>query len=230
MKKIQFLILFALTTISVSAQYEKASIHSKGGQTYTLGATVHMMGDGKGSPIGFYFSGGNDNTDRHLFHWYEIVAIPAFKYTYQTSYYDINSGQNLPATVSGKSKFHLLYNYNVGYHLLNRNGKIEQKLQPYVFLGIGAVVFGRADEPEVPNYDDYKKKVTTQGLSLGARGGLGVVYNITDRIGIKSDMGYNYQHNWEGDGYANTEMYNMYTSHFFIYAGFRFRFLENRQQ
>jgi hypothetical protein len=47
-----------LATTTVSAQYKKASFFTKGGRTYTLGATFHAMGDGKGTPIGFFYSGG----------------------------------------------------------------------------------------------------------------------------------------------------------------------------
>ena len=52
------------------------------------------------------------------------------------------------------------------------------------------------------------------------------MYNITDRIGVKTDLGYNFQYNFEADGY-NTEMYNMFTNHILISAGVRFRFLED---
>jgi len=227
MKKIHILYLMMLASVIASAQYKKASFLTKSGRTYSLGTTVHVMGDGKGAPIGFYFSGGRDNTESHFFTWYEFVGIPPFKYSFQTTAYNYSTQAEEPVTVSGKSKFHLIYNYNVGYHILNRDGGSEQKLQPYVFLGINAVLLGRANQPEVYNqYTDLKRNVTTEGLSFGARGGVGAVYNITDRIGVKTDLGYNFQYNFESDGY-NTEMYNMFTNHILITAGVRFRFLED---
>jgi hypothetical protein len=75
-------------------------------------------------------------------------------------------------------------------------------LQPYVFLGINAVLLGRANQPEGYNqYTDLKRNVTTEGLSFGARWGIGAVYNITDRIGVKTDLGYNFQYNYKADRY-----------------------------
>ncbi len=228
MKKIQFLLaIMIMANITVSAQYKKASFLSKAGRTYALGVTAHNLGDGKGSPLGYSFSSGSDNTAKHFFHWYEIVAIPPFKYSYETTYHDGNTDQDVPATVSGKSKFHLIYDYNMGYHLLNRKRDKEPTLQPYLFLGFNIVVFGKADEPEIPNYYDYKKKVSTSGLSFGARGGLGLVFRITDRIGIKTDLGYDYQYNWSADDYYDSEMYHMFTNHAFVNAGLRFRFLQD---
>lgn len=99
--------------------------------------------------------------------------------------------------MSGKSKFHLIYNYSVGYHLLNRDGGSEQTLQPYVFLGFNAVLIGWANQPEVYNhYSELKRNVTSEGLSFGARGGDGAVYNITDPLGVMTDLGYNFQYNY----------------------------------
>lgn len=68
------------------------------------------------------------------------------------------------------------------------------------------MLLGRANQPEVYNqYTELKKNVITEGLSFGARGGVGAVYNISDRIGVKTDLGDNFQYNYEADGY-NTEM------------------------
>lgn len=94
------------------------------------------------------------------------------------------------------------------------------------FLGINAVLLCRATQPEVYNqYSELKKNVTTEGISFGARGAAGAVYNITDRIGVKTDLGYTFQSNYEADGYY-TEMYNMFTNRILITAGVRFRFLK----
>ena len=229
MKKIQFLLCLLLASGSLFAQYKKASFFTKSGRTYSVGAVAHMMGDGKGTPIGYYFSGGSDNTEKRFFGWYDFVAIPAYKYSYTTTAPNYVTGQDEPLTVSGKSKFHLIYDYNVGFHLLDRSQK-EQPVQPYVFLGINAVLWGKANTPDVSSDYDYyyaKKKVTTEGLSFGARGGLGVVYNFTDRIGIKVDGGWNWQYNFSSDVNDGEEQYDMYTTHVFVSGGLRFRFLED---
>ena len=58
MKKIHVLYLLMLVSVIPSAQYKKASFLTNCGRPYSLGTAVHVMGDGKGSPIGFYFSAG----------------------------------------------------------------------------------------------------------------------------------------------------------------------------
>lgn len=45
MKKIHILYLLMLASVIASAQYKKASFLNKSGRTYSLGTTVHVMGD-----------------------------------------------------------------------------------------------------------------------------------------------------------------------------------------
>ena len=137
MKQLLFVLFLIFATTVVSAQYKKASFFTKGGRTYTLGATFHSMGDGKGTPVGFFYSGGKDNTDKRLFRWYELEFLPAYKYSYQTmAYPHYNStGSKESITVSGKSQFQFLYNFNLGFHLLDRS-EGEKKVNPFVFAGV----------------------------------------------------------------------------------------------
>lgn len=228
MKKTQTLLLLLLATVMVQAQYKKASFFSKGGRTYALGTTAHVMGDGKGTPVGFYFSWGRDKTESHFFRWSELVAIPPYKYKYTTmasSY--TNPGNKIPVTFSGKSDFHLVYNFNVGYHLLDRSEE-EKKIQPFVFLGFNVVLLSGETYPDISSdYYDWEKDVNSNVFSFGFRGGIGAIYNFTDKIGLKADLGYNHQINFDAtDNGTEASSYYIFTKHPLLSVGVRFRFLE----
>ena len=230
MKKIQILFMLLSFAVIANAQYKKASFFTKGGRTYTLGATTHIMGDGKGAPIGFFFSGGKDNTEKRLFRWYEFVVLPAFTYSYQTM--GINntnySGPKEPVTVSGKTKMHIIYNFNVGYHLLDRS-EGEKKLTPYVFAGLNLVVFGGSNyAPAYDTHSELDKNVSLEAFSAGIRAGAGTLLNFTDKLALKLDVGYNIQFNKNRDGYNNgTQVYYAFTNHILVSSGIRFRFIED---
>lgn len=228
MKKLSMMLVLALAVSAASAQYKKASFFTKGGRTYAVGATTHIMGDGKGSPIGYYFSGGVDRTDSRFMLWYELTAIPSYKYSYLTTAFNSDTQQEEAIKISGKSRFHLLYNYNVGFHLLDRSEQ-EKKIQPFVVLGINVVALGKAEEPEVDyKYSEIKKRVSTSGFGIGLRGGTGAIYAITENIGIKVYGGYNWQYNWNGsETYGTNDYYHMFTSNAFASAGVQFRISED---
>ena len=222
MKPLSFVLLLILATTTVSAQYKKASFFTKGGRTYTLGATFHAMGDGKGIPIGFFYSGGKDNTDKRLFRWYELEFLPAYKYSYQTMAMGSNSGSKEEVTVTGKSRFQFLYNFNLGYHLLNRS-EGEKKINPYVFAGVDVLIFGGAKYSEAYNdHYDFEKNVSEETFGVGFRGGVGALLNFNEKIALKTDLGYNVQYNMDLSDYT-TPMYYAFTNHMFLSTGIRFR-------
>jgi hypothetical protein len=228
MKQLTFVLFLILATTAGFAQYKKASFFTKGGRTYTLGATFHSMGDGKGIPIGFFYSGGKDNTAKHLFRWYELEFLPAYKYSYQTMAYNSNSGSKEPVTVSGKSQFQFLYNFNLGYHLLNRS-EGEKRVNPYVFAGVDVLIFGGANYSEA-YYDhyDFEKNLSEQTFGVGFRGGVGTLLNFNEKIALKTDLGYNVQYNLDISDYEyTTPMYYAFANHVFLSTGIRFRFSQD---
>ncbi len=226
MKKIQTLALILLATMVAQAQYKKASFFSKGGRTYELGTTAHVMSDGKGAPLGFYFSWGRDKTESHFFRWTEIVVLPPYKYQFQTLASTLdNPGNKESISVSGKSSTHVVYNFNVGYHLLDRS-EDEKKILPFVFLGFNVVLAGNIKEENYSSgYYDLEKEGAGDGFSLGVRGGAGVLFNLTEKAAIKLAAGYNYQFNFGVDNYS-TSTYDIFTSHPLVSLGIRFRLLE----
>lgn len=226
MKKIQILALILLTTFMVHAQYKKASFFSKGGRTYEFGTTAHLMGDGKAAPLGFYFGWGRDKTESHFFRWTELVVLPPYKYRYQTmASNSSNGGAKESVWVSGKSSTHMVYNFNVGYHLLDRS-EDEKKILPFVFLGFNVVLAGSIKEQNYTSgYYDLEKETAGSEFSLGVRGGAGVLFNLTEKTAIKLAAGYNHQFNFDVDNYG-TSTYDIFTSHPLVSLGIRFRLLE----
>jgi len=211
-----FLFLLCLCT-GLSAQYKKASFFEKTGRTYGISTKLYAFGDGKGSPLGFTLSFGKDQENRRLFTFWDLSYIPGYSFTLKTS--DVNGS---PVTVTGKSKFQIVYAYNWGYHLL-KNENTEQKLQPYLTAGINALVLGGVKEVSDNNYNDNAKMVADRSFTAGINGGAGCLFNITPGFAIKLEGGYTYLANLTLDENIEKDAYHMYTSHAYVTAGIRFR-------
>jgi hypothetical protein len=214
MKKIAFTLLLLSLYAGVSAQYKKASFFEKTGRTYGLGARLYALGDGKGSPIGFYAAFGRDQDGKSFFTSWEIQYIPSYKFSLNTL--DANE---LPVTIIGKSKAQFIYAYNFGWHLLKNEGS-EKKFQPYLTTGFNMVLFGGIKEINNDNYDN-KRQVSSETFSIGIGGGGGCFYNITPGFALKLEGGYTLQGNIDRGN--RTEAYYMFTKHPYVSAGVRFR-------
>lgn len=225
MKKISLVFVLVVFAGFAMGQYKKAGYFEREGRTYNIGATAHMLGDGKRVPVGFYVGGGKDKPDKRLFRWYEFEFIPKFKYSYQTTGISSNTFQEVPVFVSGKSKNHFIYNYNVGYHFSDRSEE-EPRFQPFVYLGINLILSGRADYPDYGEVYDVKKNVGTEGLNFGLRGGAGLTAKITDVLEIKTLAGYNWHYDTEKPDAPDGEIFRIYNSNFFISTGVQFRMRE----
>jgi hypothetical protein len=111
--KIIFPVLIALLlTVSLSAQYKKASFFEKEGRTYELGSRIYMMGDGRGNPIGYTIGFGRDRAGKQFFSAWEIQMIPSYKYSYATV--DENDG---PVYKNGQTNTLWIYSPTYGYLL-----------------------------------------------------------------------------------------------------------------
>src|SRR5438477_10896338 len=98
MKKISVTLVALFVCITLSAQYKKASFFGKEGRTYAIGTRLFAMGDGKGSPRGYYLAFGRDEDGKRFFYNWELQYIPSYSFSYDTK--DAN---DLPITVGGKS-------------------------------------------------------------------------------------------------------------------------------
>jgi hypothetical protein len=218
MKKLipTFLILFL--SYSLSAQYKKASFLSKQGRTYEAGAQLYALGKGQGNPIGYKLAFGRDQDGKQLFSFWELQYIPSYKYAYTTtSTYD-----NTPVKVNGSTNATLIYALNYGYHLL-KNDNPEQKVKPFVFAGINIVLLGGIKtESSTPEYTYGKKQTNWPDLNTGVGGGLGSLFNFSEKLGLKVQAGYAYMFSlkYEDDG---EEKYTLFGSHPYVSAGLRLR-------
>lgn len=222
MKKIYFGMAIILACSSVQAQYKKASFLSKSGRTYDLGFAGRFLSDGGGTMPGIYYSYGRDK-GKHVFHWFDLELLLPTKFKYNTT--DLNDeGTNV--TVSGKSKISLLYRYNFAYYLLNTENS-DIKIKPFVTAGVNFLILGGSAKsydytPE--NADPAKIPSFGNNFSYGANAGIGGIYSISEKIGIKLMAGYN----WQGQvspqfnsGYGNTN-YKIFSNHPYVGAGVRF--------
>ncbi|HEY4147947.1 MAG TPA: hypothetical protein VGM41_03410 [Chitinophagaceae bacterium] len=229
MKKVLFLFVLAAASIQVSAQYKKASFLDKDGRTYAFSTTMFNLGDGKGSPIGFTFSGGADNSNKRMFSWYDLTFIPGYKFSYQTTGYLGSSSTPSTLTIYGKSRNVWLYGYNVGIYLTKHDA--ATKFCAYIPLGFNIVIFG---QPKISSYDDetsvYSQidKIPQQAaFSIGIKGGLGFLYNVTEKVGIKLEGGYNKIFNTEADDTdGGSNRYFMFTSNSYVSLGVRLHIVD----
>ena len=219
MKKISTITLLFFICFSLSAQYKKASFFGKEGRTYGISTQLYAMGDGKGTPVGFAITFGRDRDGKQFFSSWDLQFIPSYKFSFATA--DINE---LPLTVSGKSKAHIVYGANYSYHLL-KNDDEKRKVKPYISAGFNIVLSGGVKSVDsYTNSYDNKKFLSTENFSAGLRGGLGCLYNFAPKFSLKFDGGYNHQFNVNADDISdNSNTYFMFTSHPYVSLGIRYR-------
>jgi hypothetical protein len=217
MKQLTLTLLLVSLYAGVSAQYKKASFFQKEGRTYGLGARTYALGDGKGSPVGFYAAFGRDQDSKRLFTFWELQFIPGYEFS--VNVFDENDA---PQTVTGKSKVQLIYGYNWGYHLIKGEGETP-KIQPYLTAGFNIGILGGVQEISDNSYNT-KPTVADRSFSCGIGGGAGVVWNINSWFGLQVQGGYTLQGNLEIQGQSEGgKAYHMFTKHPYASAGVRFR-------
>jgi hypothetical protein len=204
----------------VDAQYKKASFLSRSGRTYDVGFSGRFLGDG-GTLPGVYYSYGSDRGKR-IFHWFDLELLLPTKFSYQTV---DKSESQIPVTVTGKSKLGLVYRYNFACYLTDVENS-ESKFKPFATLGINFLFFGgTAKSYEVsPEYANPTKMVGTSNFSYGANAGLGGIYELSDKLGLKVVAGYNMQGVVDGNDYISEgyTTYKVLPSHPYITVGLRF--------
>ncbi|HET9430176.1 MAG TPA: hypothetical protein VFO70_03315 [Chitinophagaceae bacterium] len=218
MQKFNFTLILILLCLGMSAQYKKASFFGKEGRTYGIGTRFFALGDGRAKTLGYYLAFGRDRDEKQFFSSWEIQFIPSYKFSYSTT--DIN---DVPLTVFGKSKSHIVYSVNYGFHLL-KNKNDEQKLKPYVTAGFNFVLRGGVKESTNDNWDN-KKVVMHETFSFGFGGGLGCFINIAPKFSLKLEGGYTYQINTATVDYGEEELYYMFPPHPYGSLGLRYRLI-----
>lgn len=224
MKKLLLSGFLLVSVLVAAAQYKKANFFSRSGRTYSLGTNVHALGGGRGTPLGYFFAQGVDYSEKRLFSWTELEFIPSYRYSYNTTYFDGSTSNETPVTVTGKTRAHLIYNYQLGYHLLNRS-ESNPLLQPYLFAGLNIVVLGKSKESDQVAFYDVNRIPVESGFTFGLKGGAGVLLSLSEKWGVNITGGYNHIFNWSGDD--DYEHFDVYVSHLSVTAGIRFTLTED---
>ncbi|MEI2749672.1 MAG: hypothetical protein V9E88_13040 [Ferruginibacter sp.] len=228
MRKIVSCICLLFIVTATNAQYKKASFLNKSGRTYDLGFSGRLMNNGIGSKPGLYYSYGRDKGAR-TFHWFDIEFVLPVKYAYNT--YDLNN-PTVPVAVSGKTRFGITYRYNFGIYFIDVS-KSESKIRPFATAGLNIMVSGATLRYQtlktVPEYSDPQTRPSFSGISYGGNIGIGGIYQINSKIGIKLVGGYNLQGFMDTDqvvegGY---KLYDINPSHPYVTAGVRFIMNDN---
>ncbi len=230
MKKVLFLLLLAAAAIQVSAQYKKASFLNKDGRTYSLSTTLFNIGDGKGSRLGFTFSGGKDDPEKRVFAWYDFTYIPAFTYSYETNGYLGSATTPSSLTIFGKSRSIWIYGYNVGIYITKHDA--DSKFSAYVPIGFNFVIYGSSKfssyDDETSQYSQIDKSPANSAFTFGFKTGLGGIYNISQKVGIKLEAGYNPVLNATIDpsDEHTSHKYYMFTSNSYVTLGLRLHIVD----
>jgi len=227
MKKALFICLLAALSVQLSAQYKKAGFFTREGRTYSLSTTMFNMGDGKGSPLGFTFSSGSDNTQKRTIFWYDITFIPGYNFSYTTTGTIANSNSTVnDATIYGKSRSVWIYGFNYGIYLTKHDA--ESKFNLYIPLGFNIVIAGRPQQASLDliseQYYDLDKSPAQESFNFGLKGGLGAIYNITQKWGVKLEGGYNRVFNVDVNNTSGNS-YFMFTNNSYVTLGIRLRLL-----
>jgi hypothetical protein len=221
MMKIYFGIAILLICSSVNAQYKKASFLNKSGRTYDLGFAGRFV-SGRGSTVpGIYYSYGRDK-GKKIFHWFDMELLLPTSFKYNTV--DKNNAATI-VTVTGKAKTGLAYRYNFAYYLTNVENT-ESKIKPFVTAGINVLIIGggAGTYDYTPTQTDPEKRVEDSPFNYGCNAGLGGIYTLGEKIGIKMMAGYNLQTNLTNKNYGSDSYtyHTVFSSHPYIGIGIRF--------
>jgi len=228
MRKIITAICLLFVVTVTKAQYKKASFLNKSGRTYDLGLSGRLMSKGLGSKAGLYYSYGRDKGAR-TFHWFDVEFILPVKFSYKT--YDLRDPA-VPVEVSGKTRLGIIYRYNFGFYFMDVS-KSESKFRPFATAGLNIMISGATVGYNrlntVPEYADPYVRPSYSGLSFGGNIGIGGLYQINNKVGIKLAGGYNLQGLMDTDQVAESgyKIYDVNPSHPYVTAGVRFIMNDN---
>jgi hypothetical protein len=212
MKRIITLLAILLITISVSAQYKKASFFKKNGSTYELGSDMYMLGKQRANPLGIKFAYGKETEGKHIFHSWDFIFVTPFSYNYTTTEIDNNN----QISVHGTSSPAAIIGYNFGYYLLkNESG---QKLKPFVAAGLNLVITTYTQDETFSGGSGYNNKMETsqESMGMGCSIGAGAMYNFGKKLGLKFQGGYAKQGNVATESYSDVEQFFLFTDHPYI--------------
>jgi hypothetical protein len=214
MKKINLTLLVLFIGLSSMAQYKKASYFGKDGRTFGFGTHFYALGNGSGTPRGYYLSIGVDKDGKQLFTWYEFQYLPSYNFQFNTSNH---YGNNV--TTYGTSKGSFIYGYNLGYFLL-KNENDKRRIKPYLTAGMNVQFIGGVKETS--GADDDAKVASDPQFSVGLGGGAGFLLNFTPWLALQTQGGYSFQMG-VSTASSGQDTYYVLPSHPYVSVGLRFR-------
>ncbi len=202
MKK-YIVIILIMAGYAANAQYKKASFFNKSGRTYDIGLSARLQsGERKPSP-GFFLSFGKMNGDKHIGHWYDLELMAGNKYEYTTT--SSNFGAPSTIKVSGQGGIDYNVRYNLAYFFKLADEEEETSLYPFINLTLG-YSGGTQNKSYTVTPSGYDPDKVPAGIDRNAfifGGGVGVVYMLTDVIGLKLSGAYYGIMNSESSYYAS---------------------------
>ena len=225
MKKLIPTVAVLLLSFNLSAQYKKAGFFEKEGRTYELASQLYMMGKGNGNPIGYKVAFGRDQDGRNLFITWDIQFIPSHKYSYTTV--DENE---VPVTVTGKSKHTFVYGLNWGYHLLKAKPDEMRRVQPFIGAGINILLAGgiRSETYSPETFSYLKRNTSEQTISFGLNAGLGCIVNLSSKLALKVQGGYDHQFNMSAQNWDDeVKPFFLFGSFSYASLGLRLRIVKD---
>lgn len=230
MRKISVLILIiTISSISLKAQYKKATFFTKTGRTYELGANFHFLNK---SATSLYYSAGSDKGLKRTFQWVELAVVLPSTYSYNTKAksYDPSLPDMVDVTISGKTPVSGFYRYNYGIYLID-NTKGDKMFLPYIAFGANIfATFGITDDNYYSSgsYDDLEKVPAKTAFGGGINGGLGFIFNFSKKVGLRFAGGYDLQYNTTIDFSDNDSKskYYFFKSHPYASVGVRLRIIK----
>ncbi len=216
-------VMMIMASVTAFAQYKKASFLEKDGRTYELGTYVHFLRNGRSAQNGFQISIGKE-TNKKVFLWYDFeLTLPS-----KISTSGIRSSNNLPETITGKSKLGFIFRYNAGYFFLDQS-KENKKVNPFLKAGFNIKIgSGIKLNPTNANTSYSNFSVPEEGAdgTVGLDFGIGTIFELSKKIGIRCIGGYNVQFTNElFKKYADTKDYEFFpfTNHPYVSLGVRFK-------
>lgn len=220
MKRFIIAVILLFSTLFSFAQYKKAgALYGREGisRTYGFGVTTVTSKYYPSPAIGFVLSGGGEREDSKWFSNSSIrVTMPtnfALK-TIATSY----SGPQYDVVLKAKVTVSAGVDYEFGRYF----GKIEENEKKFIPYAIGGVGFmlGRFKEGSSNRqaildqtgadriYGELDEEFATGGT---VHGGIGAIYFLNEKIGIRAQATYNYSINFENLIHGNEDEYKVYS-------------------
>jgi hypothetical protein len=188
MKKITAIIYLCILTVTVSAQYKKASFLNKQGRTHELGTKFSFLPDFKSPALSVAYVASLE-TERKITVFSEIeVMLPA---TFAITGEYRSAGSPVTGTIEGKTPTYLITTYGAQFRFVKLENEGVKKIVPYAKLGLTAAFSLGADfNVKAPNGEqlDYLTNPVmpgNNGFNLGGEIGAGATYYFTEKLGIR---------------------------------------------